>query len=97
MLNIKQWIANLTKSPKTSIGGIAAGLFILIPQIANHFEVPMPQLNPDGTAIVDENGQPVMSEPQPVSWPMVGLGLTLIWGGWMQRDADKSSEQVIKG
>jgi hypothetical protein len=95
-MNLQQIIANFTKSPKTTFGGVLIGLMILIPQIGNFTGHPLPQMDPHGEVVRDENGDVVMNEPSEVNWPSVVLGLGFIWLGSQARDNDKPSEKAIR-
>ncbi len=90
-----QWIANFTKSPKTSLGGLVFALILVLPQVANMIGSPIPEML-DGLPVLDDNGQIVFSEPEPVDWSVFGLAASIVWISGQSRDADKKSEQVIK-
>lgn len=91
---INQWLANFTRSPKTSAGGMVAALLIALPQLGNLVGAATPQLNKDGTPALDGQGMIVYNEPEPVDWNVLGLAIAVFWLGGQSRDGDRSSEEV---
>ena len=93
-MNLRQWLLNFTRSPKTSIGGIVAALIIALPQLGSLLGEATPQLDEAGKPVVDENGELVYQEPSPVDWQALALAATLLWLGGQSRDGDRRSEDV---